>query len=268
MTVADLLRAASQQTVIASLLCGAVLVAPSCTREAGDADEAVSSPGNVGRAVTFIRRGGDRERAGATLEFRIMHALEEAQDANAAPAVRAEILVDLASVYEHQGRATDAATRLEQAASLWHAAGDEHRAELAKTLTMLARAQQRAGRTTAAAGTFAAAIEATERAFGAAHENVAVPVAGLATLHFERGELVEAERLYERALRLETAAAGAADPRLIATLHNLALVRRRLGRQSEARELLERALGIARNSLGPDHPTTRALGSQLGAASK
>lgn len=56
---------------------------------------------------------------------------------------------------------------------------------------------------------------------------------------------------------------GPDHPDLAGRLSNLAAILRKLGDQATAHRLLDRALAVAESAHGPDHPTTRAIRTNL-----
>jgi hypothetical protein len=56
-------------------------------------------------------------------------------------------------------------------------------------------------------------------------------------------------------------------PDVATSLNNLALLYRSQGKHAEAAPLFRRSLAIMEKALGPDHPTTKIVRSNLGALS-
>jgi tetratricopeptide (TPR) repeat protein len=160
----------------------------------------------------------------------------------------------LASLYDSQGRYSEAEPLLLQALDIWQRQlGDDHPC-VATSLNNLAYLYNSQGRYSEAEPLFLQSLAIRQRQLGDDHLSVATSLNNLANLYDSQGRYSEAEPLYLQALEIRQRQLGDDHPDVATSLNNLANLYDSQGRYSEAEPLLLQALEIRQRQLGDDHP--------------
>ncbi len=185
----------------------------------------------------------------------LAYGVERVEALESEPAVQAEVLAALGSVYYRLGQYEKAQPLLEQALAerraLW---GDEHE-EVVESLTSLSDLFYETGAYDKVEALDREALAVRRRLLGNDHPDVAMNLNNLAALLHAKGEYEEAETLLREALALRRQALGEAHPDLAETLGNLAVMLRARGAYDESEALQREALAMYRSLHGDAHPT-------------
>jgi CHAT domain-containing protein/Tfp pilus assembly protein PilF len=167
-------------------------------------------------------------------------------------------MMNLANLYEDEGRYADAEALTERALTIDEKAlGPEH-PTVAIALHNLAYDYQDEGRYADAEPLVKRALVIDEKALGPNHTAIAEDLDGLAQLYVDEGRYADAEPLYTRALAIREKALGPSHPGVAKSLSELSWLYENEGRYAEAEPNLKRALAIDEQALGPDHPYVAA----------
>jgi serine/threonine-protein kinase len=210
--------------------------------EAADPDNA---DGEQLSAVELLRRGEARA---------------DALDGD--PALKAQMLSTIGSLYTRLGEYDRAGPLLDEALRLQRATGVGGEADLVRTLNRMGNNLHFLGRADEAEPLLHEAVEVAAATGDAALEADGYSLLG-STLH-RRGDHRGAEPMYRRALALRRQVFGEHHERTADGLYNLALTLHMMGRTNEAQSLFEAALVQQRALLHAEHSSLAATLSALG----
>lgn len=166
----------------------------------------------------------------------------------------ADILNNLANVYNSWGKYKDAETFYRRAMALYQKVlGPEH-LNIASCLNNLATLYLYQGKYKEAEPFYRRALTLREKALGQGHSDVAQSINNLANLYYHQGKHLDAEPLFQRALTLNKKIHGLEHPNVATSLNNLALLRYHQGKYEDAEPLYRSALALYEKALGPEHP--------------
>jgi len=168
----------------------------------------------------------------------------------------AQILNNLAVLYDSMGRYAEAEPLLQRALAIREAQLDPDHPHTARSLNNLALLYDSLGRYGEAEPLLQRALAIHEVQFGPNHSDTAQSLNNLAVLYDSMGRYGEAEPLLQRALAIYKAQLGLDHPYTALSLNNLAVLYDSMGRYGEAEPLYQRALAIHESQLGPEHPDT------------
>ncbi|QLE58296.1 tetratricopeptide repeat protein [Nostoc sp. TCL26-01] len=163
-------------------------------------------------------------------------------------------LNNLASLYDSQGRYSEAEPLYIQALALYRKLLGEEHPSVAMSLNNLAYLYKSQGRYSEAEPLYIQALALRRKLLGEEHPDVAMSLNNLAGLYDSQGRYSEAEPLYVQALALYRKLLGEEHPDVAMSLNNLAGLYESQGRDSEAEPLYIQALALCRKLLGEEHP--------------
>jgi eukaryotic-like serine/threonine-protein kinase len=173
---------------------------------------------------------------------------------------------NLATVYEGQGRWTEAeATHTQVLALREQSLGPDH-PDVATSLAGVGNALYRQNRYVEAERVHTRGLRIREAAFGAHHEVTARQRMSLANIYLDTGRVEEAERAYEHVREDFVRALGPTHPKVAGVHINLAKLRSAQGRFEDSERELERALEINETAYPNGHPHTALTAYNLGYA--
>ncbi len=156
----------------------------------------------------------------------------------------AEILNNLAFLYDAQGNFGRAEELLQQALRIWHATLGEDHPDIASTLNNLGTIYYDSGDYVRAEHFIRRALEMRRKAFGSTHLDVITSLGNLAALYDAQGIYAEAEPLYQEVLAVQRQTLGNIHPDVAQSLRNLAGLYAATERYAEALALLQQAAAI------------------------
>jgi tetratricopeptide (TPR) repeat protein len=175
----------------------------------------------------------------------------------------AAVLNNLASLYQNQGRLTEAEPLLQRALAIREKALSRDNPEVATFLNNLALLYHAQGRYAEAVPLLQRALAIREKVLGRDDPDVATSLNNLAALYQSQGRHAEALPLYERALSIWEKTLSRDDARFGPLINNLAALYREQGRYAEAERFSRRSLDISEKASSRDHPVdARALTNQ------
>ncbi|MGD9922241.1 MAG: tetratricopeptide repeat protein, partial [Pseudorhodoplanes sp.] len=166
----------------------------------------------------------------------------------------AQSLLNLANIYNVQGRSAQAAAYILRALAIQEAKLGRDHPDVALTLNNLATLFLQQRRYAEADKYFAGALAIQEAKLGRDHPNLALPLNNMAIMYYEQGKHAPAQAHLQRSLAIQEAKLGRDHPELARVLGNLAAVHRDQGRSAEAEAHLRRALTLRETGLGREHP--------------
>jgi len=180
------------------------------------------------------------------------------------PAVQAQMMETMGTVYREMGLLTQAQPLLEHALSIRDSlgGGDATRAQSARY--ELARLAQQQGRFAVAESLYKSSLASAERAHGASDTTLVPLLNGLGGMYITRGRFSEAESLLTRGVAIRSAVKVADDVDFARLLRNLAGSYLAQGRYAEAEPVYRRALTMIERAAGADHPDVGRTLSNLG----
>jgi CHAT domain-containing protein/tetratricopeptide (TPR) repeat protein len=165
----------------------------------------------------------------------------------------AQALTNMAGLYYRQGRYAEAEPLYERSLGILEHMLPES-APLASCLNSLAGLYMAQRRHAEAEPLFRRSLAIREKYFGPEHPDVAGSLASIASLYWEQGRYAEAEPLFRRSLAIDEKALGPEHPDVAERLNDLAELYRVQRRYSEAEPLSRRSLSIVEKVLGPENP--------------
>jgi tetratricopeptide (TPR) repeat protein len=165
-------------------------------------------------------------------------------------------LDNLAVLYSVQGKYREAESLHQRALSIRERRLGADHPDTAQSLNNLALLYKEQGKYADAEPLLQRALLIQERQLGATHPNTATSLNNLAVLYGVQGKYREAELLLQRAISI-------AHPQIADSLCNLADLYRVQGKNGEAELLYQQALVINEQILGPEHPQTQLIRTNL-----
>ncbi|MFY9655733.1 MAG: tetratricopeptide repeat protein, partial [Methylocystis sp.] len=172
-------------------------------------------------------------------------------------------LNNLAQLYMHQGRYTEAETDYKRAVAIWEKSLGAESPTFATGLVNLASIYDLQGLYAEGRPLLERALAIKEKRLGSEHPDVMLIVNNLALLDVNQTRYAEAESLYKRALAAYEKVLGPDHLSVATSLSNLGSLYHRLGRYAEAEPLYQRALAIKERTLGPQHLDVALILSNL-----
>ena len=166
----------------------------------------------------------------------------------------ADLLSNLALLYQSQGRYGEAEPLLKSSLSIKEKALGPDHPSLATSLMNLSELYRAQGRYGEAEPLYLGSLAIMEKSLGPDHPSIATVRNNLAELYRKQGRYGEAEPLYKRSLVIAENTLGSGHRHVATTLNNLALLYQSQGRYGEAEPLYLRSLAIREKVLDPDHP--------------
>jgi serine/threonine protein kinase/tetratricopeptide (TPR) repeat protein len=180
------------------------------------------------------------------------------------PALKAQMLQVMGTVYEHLGLYSQADSLLRQAVALDRVAvGSEHPDTLAASAA-LGRCVEHEGHLPEAEKIDRELLSVATRVLGANHRTTLQTESNLASTLDSEGQLVEAERIYREALALQQHNFGSDDQDTLQTMRGLAWTLSDRGQYVEAEKLELQGVEIRKRVLGPENPETLIAMEELG----
>lgn len=179
--------------------------------------------------------------------------LQEEQDLESQPLLRARLLATLGGIHTSLGLYDEARPLLKEALAIRERLQGRGDPEVAETLVRLGTLARLSGRGDAVA-LFRRALAIRETALGPDHPDVADVLNNLGTTLAAQGSFEEAEAVLRHSLTLQEHLWGPDDLRVAKALHNLSGIAYYRGRVEESEALLRRALAIREAALSADHP--------------
>jgi tetratricopeptide (TPR) repeat protein len=164
---------------------------------------------------------------------------------------------DLATIYQNQGRYSEAEPLFQQALAIQEQQLDPDHPDTAASLNNLALLYQLIGRYGEAEPLYARSLAIREQQLGPNHPNTAQSLNNLAGLYYSMGCYSEAELLYARSLAIREQQLGPDHPDTATSLNNLAVLYYQTDRAVQALPLIQRAVQIYDQTLGSNHPSTK-----------
>lgn len=213
---------------------------------------------NLGIALL---KAGDLQGAALRLE----RALDLSEGLGGDRPALATILSNLAMLYDHQGRYSEAEPLYQRSLKIREKTlGIEH-PDVATSLNNLAALYEGQGRYSEAGPLYQRSLKIKEKELGVEHPSLAAPLNNLAEHYFNQGRYSEAEPLFQRSLRIRERTLGTEHPDVAIVLSNLAELYRTQDRYNEAETLNQRSLNIREKALGAEHPdVATSLHNQAG----
>jgi tetratricopeptide (TPR) repeat protein len=163
-------------------------------------------------------------------------------------------LSNLASLYQSQGRYSQAEQLFVEVLAIWkHLRRDEH-PDVATSLNNLALLYHTQGRYFEAEPMFVEALAMWKHLLGDEHPNVANILNNLALLYHTQGRYKEAEQLYLEVLAMWKHLLGDEHPNVATSFNNLAVLYQLQGRYSQSEQMYLEALDMRKRLLGDEHP--------------
>jgi len=216
------------------------------------------------RSMGKVYRGlGIYDQAQSLLE---RAAAREAEDSprGSGDELRADVLNDLARVYELQGDLQEAATTYEEALEIkTEMFGTDH-PKVAATMTNLAMVYSGLAKPNEALALFEKARDIFEETSPGTYE-LAAALNNLAMAYADGGRYQDAEEMYIESLAIRKDVLEPDHPQIAIALNNLAMLYKKSGQLAEAEPLAVEAKGIWEKVLGPDHPDFARALMNLGA---
>ena len=188
------------------------------------------------------------------------------------PAVQAQMMETMGTVYREMGLLTQAQPLLEHALAIRDSigrrgvggsgAGDTPSAQSARY--ELARLAQQQGRFAVAESLYKVSLSSAEAAHGTGDTSLVPLLNGLGGMYITRGRFAEAESLLTRGVAIRSAAKGGDDVDFARLLRNLAGSYLAQARYAEAEPVYRRALTMIERAAGADHPDVGRTLSNLG----
>ena len=248
-------------TIVLLALAGGLALALAGLRRARAAEQVAMTEATTANSVAsflveLFRASDPGGAAGDTLSARALldRGAERVQgDLEAAPAVRARLMVSMAHAYESLGLFAQAGELFLEAAGIQRAIFGERSTEYGVALALLADAVGRTGDYTRSREIAAEAVGVWEQTSDTVSTDFADALSTLGSATARLGDLAAAQPLLERAAGIHDAAGGPDSPGLASILNNLAIVHWMQGEPAAARPLFERAVSIMEQEYGPDN---------------
>ncbi len=171
-----------------------------------------------------------------------------------APRLRANAIVDLATVVFDSGRFAEARALYQQSLELTIAERGEDDWRVAHAIDNIAMTDMSMGNDREALEGFERAMAIREASLGKSHVNHVLTLLYLGGLRINLGELEAAAENFERALRITKTELGPKHPWAGASTDGLARVALERDELDRAKTLSAEALGLFRDTLGDRHP--------------
>ena len=169
----------------------------------------------------------------------------------------------IASIYQVQGRFTDAGPHLEHALAIFETALPPDHPDLAVALSNLGLHYQFQGRYAAAERLGRRALGIQERKLQPDHPEIATSLNNIAHVMKADGRGAEAEPLLRRALQIRKAGLDPLDPRIAESLANLAGALELQGKLAEAEGLIRQSRRIRKLGQPAGHPEIAGVTNRL-----
>lgn len=175
----------------------------------------------------------------------------------------APVLNNLAGLYRMQKNFAGAEEMHKRALDIWRRNFGDEDLRTAKSLNNLALLYQDEGRFSEALRLQEQALSIREKKLHRSDPSLAVSLNNLAGLYRREHQFEKAEGYYQRALVIFEASGPGDRIQSAKTLNNLALLYQDMGRTQDAEKLCVRAHALSRQILGPKHPMTVQIASNL-----
>jgi CHAT domain-containing protein/Tfp pilus assembly protein PilF len=163
-------------------------------------------------------------------------------------------MINLADIYEKQGKDTDAEQLFLKAISIdLKTYGNEH-PTVANDLNLLSAVYMDEGKYSVAEPIILRALSIDQKVSSPDSAAIATDCGNLAALYHDEGRYAEAEPLFKRALDNRLKALGPDHPEIASILDSLGSLYFDEGRDADAESFFRRAIDIRVKALGPNHP--------------
>ena len=169
---------------------------------------------------------------------------------NADPALRAEILHNLAIAEFRLGNAAEARRLLDQAQAFWNASPQRYRESLASSRVIQSQLERSAGNVDRAIATLRAGLAERIAISGRGHRETAYAMNALALALMNAGQLQEADRVLGESLQIMAALGKQDSANALTMLSNQAVIAAMLGDHARAEPLFVRAVKLRRELYG------------------
>lgn len=176
----------------------------------------------------------------------------------------AQSLNNLAALYQHQGKWSEAEPLFKDALDMRRRLFKGDHSSLATSMNNLAALYEAQGKLSEAEPLYKDALDMLRRVFKGDHPNMASSMSHLAGLYQTQGKLAEAEPLYKDALDMRKRLFKGDHPNLATGMNNLAFLYQHQGKLSEAEPLLKDALEMFKRLFKGDHRDVAQSLSNLG----
>lgn len=180
------------------------------------------------------------------------------------PAVQAQMMQTMGSVYRELGLFTQAQPLLERALAIRDTVSGSAAPETQRAMFEVARLAQQQGRFAVAESLYRKSLGASERADGINAPSLVPALNGLGGMFVTRGRFAEAESLLTRAVALRSAEQRPDDIDFARLLRNLGSAYLAQQRYAEAEPVFRRALAMTERIAGADHPDVGRTLSNMG----